>query len=233
MSKRLEYIRKAQEITDQVFSEIIKFIRPGMTEMQVSRQITKLIIKNGGDKKLAFKSLVCSGPRTALFHGPTSNRKIKKGEPVYLDFGAMYRGWCADLTRTFFIGKPLTKYKKLVNIYKLVLIAQQKQIRAVKSGVSAAEIDLLGRNFLKKHKLDKYFIHSTGHGVGQQVHQKPRVSYRSNEILRDGQVITIEPGVYIKGLGGVRIEDLVIVGKRSENLTSSNKKLFFLPIDSE
>jgi len=228
MSKRLEYIKKAQKITDQVFTEIIGLIRPGMTEEAVARLIKKLIIKNGGDKQLAFASLVCSGKRTALFHGPTSKKKIKSGEPIYLDFGAKYKGWCADLTRTFFLGKPAAEYKKLIRVYKLVLKAQQNQIKAVKVGASASAVDLIGRNFLKKHKLDKYFVHSTGHGVGRVVHQSPRVSYTSTDILRAGQVITIEPGVYIKGLGGVRIEDMLIVNSKVENLTTSSKKLLFI-----
>lgn len=220
MSNRIKYIKKAQEITDKVFTAILPFIKPGVTEEYIARKIKKLIIKNGGDKQLAFKPLVCSGKRTALFHGPTSKRKIKNNEPVYLDFGAKYKGWCADLTRTIFIGKP---NKRLLEIYNIVKKVQKKQINMVKPGVRTAEIDRKGREILKQYNLDKYFIHSTGHGVGKQVHQKPRISFKSNELLKAGQVITIEPGIYIKGLGGVRLEDMILVAKPSLNLTKSKK----------
>lgn len=223
MSDRLAYITKAQEITDLVFTEILTFIKPGLSEKAVAKKIDQLIRKHGGDPKPAFDTLVCSGKRTALFHGPTSNKIIKNNEPVYLDFGAAYKGWCSDMTRTIFVGKPP---KKLLAIYKIVKKVQEKQITMVKAGVSVALIDQSGRDMLKKHDLEKYFIHSTGHGLGKKVHQKPRISFKSKEILRVGQVITIEPGVYLPGIGGVRIEDLLIVTKNGHlNLTNSTKKV--------
>jgi Xaa-Pro aminopeptidase len=170
--------------------------------------------------------LVCSGKRTALFHGPTSKKKIKNNEIVYLDLGAQYRGWCSDMTRTFFIGTPS---RKLENIYQILLRTQLKQLGLVKAGAKVADIDLAGRNYLKKFKLDTYFIHTTGHGVGKKIHQKPKISYKSHATLKIGDVVTIEPGVYIKGLGGVRIEDLVIVTKNGcINLTKSSKKMIVL-----
>jgi len=135
--------------------------------------------------------------------------------------GARYRGYCADLTRTFFLGTPNKRLKK---IYAIVLAVQKKQIALVRAGASCAAIDQKGRDLLKKHRLGKYFTHSTGHGVGLKIHQKPRISYKSKEVLKAGQVITIEPGVYIKGLGGVRIEDMLIVTKNGYiNLSKSPK----------
>ncbi len=224
MSRRLKYIKKAQGITDKVFAEIIPFIRPGITERQIANKIQKLLKNHGAG--LAFKSLVCSGKRTALFHGPASNKKLKQGDPVYLDFGAKYGGFCSDLTRMVFLGEP---NKRITKIYEIVKSVQEKQISMVKSGAKVADIDLLGRNILKKSKLAKYFIHSTGHGVGSKIHQKPRISYKSKEVLKTGQVITIEPGVYIPGFGGVRIEDmLVVTNKGYINLTKSAKNLTIL-----
>jgi Xaa-Pro aminopeptidase len=262
---RLQAIRQAQKITDSVFAEIRQFIRAGLTEKQVAAKIKKLIVQRGGDRRLAFQPIVCSGRRTALFHGPASNKKIQKNDIVYIDMGARYKGYCADLTRTFFLGQP---QKRLQKIYKIVLAAQKKQISLVKAGASIAAIDRAGRDFFKKYKLDKYFTHTTGHGVGLKIHEPPVISYKSpsvrrtgtdiaaalrkaklvapknqnkacaaitdilaqipaltaQDVLQTGQVITIEPGVYIKGLGGVRIEDMLIVTKNGHiNLSKSPK----------
>ncbi|MDR1997827.1 MAG: M24 family metallopeptidase [Candidatus Margulisbacteria bacterium] len=219
--KRLEAVRQAQQITDTVFAEIRAWIRPGLTEKQVADKIRRLIVRHGGDTRLAFTPLVCSGKRTALFHGPTSRKKIQKNDIVYIDMGARCRGYCADLTRTFFLGKP---GGRLARIYRIVLAVQQKQIRMVKAGASAAAIDQKGRDLFKKHRLAKYFTHTTGHGVGLKIHQRPHISYKSKETLKAGQVITIEPGVYIKGLGGVRIEDMLIVTKNGYINLSKSKK---------
>lgn len=225
--KRLDCIRQAQAITDLVFEQILSYIKPGLSDAQVARKIDQLLRYYGSDQDLAFKTLVCSGERTALFHGPTSAKKIiHKNEPIYLDFGARYKGWCADMTRTIFIGKPSVRLKQ---VYQAVLDCQELQISLVKAGVSCAAIDEAGREYLKSFGLEQYFIHSTGHGLGRKVHQKPRLSYRSGENLQNGQVITIEPGVYIKNIGGIRIEDLLIVTKTGRvNLTNSPKNLISL-----
>ncbi|GBR76290.1 aminopeptidase YpdF [Candidatus Termititenax persephonae] len=219
--KRLAAIRRAQEITDAVFAEIRQSIRPGQTEKYIQGKIKRLIVKHGGDTRMAFTPIVCSGKRTALFHGPTSKKKIQKNDIIYIDLGARYRGYCADLTRTFFLGQPPPR---LLKIYKLVRAVQQKQLSLVKAGTRVADIDQQGRDLFKKHKLEKYFTHSTGHGVGLKIHQRPRLSVKSKEVLRAGQVITIEPGIYIKGLGGVRLEDMVIVTRSGYlNLSQSPK----------
>jgi len=216
---RLTAVRQAQKITDTVFSEIRRYIRPGLTEKQIAGQIKKRLAAYRA--KTAFVPIVCSGQRTALFHGPTSKKKIRANEIIYIDMGARYRGYCADLTRTFFLGTPNKRLKK---IYDIVLAVQKKQIALVRAGASCAVLDQKGRNLLKKYRLGKYFTHSTGHGVGLKIHQKPRISYKSKEVLKAGQVITIEPGVYIKGLGGVRIEDMLIVTKNGYiNLSKSPK----------
>ncbi|MDR1453029.1 MAG: M24 family metallopeptidase [Candidatus Margulisbacteria bacterium] len=262
---RLQAIRQAQKITDRVFAEIRQFIHAGLTEKQVAAKIQKLIIQRGGDRRLAFQPIVCSGQRTALFHGPTSKKKIQKNDIIYIDMGARYKGYCSDLTRTFFLGQP---DRRLQKIYKIVLAAQKKQIRLVKAGASIAAIDRAGRDFFQKHKLAKYFTHTTGHGVGLKIHEPPTISYKSptarrtgqdivnalakakllspkkllksravitealaqipalagQDTLQAGQVITIEPGLYIKGLGGVRIEDMLIVTKNGcVNLSKSPK----------
>jgi Xaa-Pro aminopeptidase len=218
---RLQAIRQAQKITDSAFAEVRRWIRPGLTEKQVAAKIRRLIVQRGGDTCMAFPPIVCSGKRTALFHGPASKKKIQKNDIVYIDMGARCKGYCADLTRTFFLGRL---NKRLQKIYKIVLAAQEKQIRLVKADARVADIDQKGRAFLKKHRLAKYFTHSTGHGVGLKIHQRPRISEKSKEVLKAGQVITIEPGVYLKGLGGVRIEDMLIVTKNGYiNLSKSPK----------
>ena len=217
--KRLAAIRRAQKITDTVFTEIRGIVRAGVTEKYIENKIKRLIIRHGG--RPAFTPIVCSGKRTALFHGPSSKKKIQKNDIVFIDMGARYRGYCSDITRTFFLGKPPAK---LLKIYKIVLAAQKSQLRMVRAGMPAADIDHKGRALFKKHKLEKYFPHSTGHGVGLKIHQSPRISAKSEDILKSGQVITIEPGIYIKGLGGVRIEDMVIVTKNGcINLSKSPK----------
>jgi Xaa-Pro aminopeptidase len=144
---RISCIRQAQAITDLVFEQILSYIKPGLTDAQVARKIDQLLRYYGSDQELAFKTLVCSGERTALFHGPTSAKKIiKKNEPIYLDFGARYKGWCADMTRTLFIGKPSQRLK---TIYQAVLDCQELQLALVKSGVACSAIDEAGREYLK------------------------------------------------------------------------------------
>lgn len=224
MANKIECIQAAQKINDEVYRAVLRYLKPSITDFQVANEIKRLIHKFGGDKDLSFPTLVCSGVRTALFHGPTSRtKKLKNGEVVYLDFGAKYKGFCSDMTRTVFLGKP---NKKLEEIYKHVLKIQEIQIKMIKPGVAVNLIDKAGRDYLKKIGLEKNFVHSTGHGVGKKVHELPKVSVKSKTKLKAGQVITIEPGVYIPKLGGVRIEDMILVTPTGhKNLTRSPKEL--------
>ncbi|MBU0686650.1 MAG: M24 family metallopeptidase [Candidatus Margulisbacteria bacterium] len=206
---RLSILRRAALIPPIIVEELKKIIVPGISELQVAKYIKKRIKQLGG-KKPSFRVIVASGHRSVKWHGFASKKKIKKGELVMLDFGVILGGYRSDYTRTFVIGKPNQKQKCML---KEVKIAQTKAIAKVKAGVPCSEVDAAARNYLKKKKLAKYFGHTTGHGIGRKTHEAPKVSGDNNNKLKAGMVITIEPGVYIKGIGGVRIEDMVLVKK--------------------
>jgi Xaa-Pro aminopeptidase len=220
--EEMRRIRKAVEITDMVFSQILNFIQPGITEQDLAAEIEYMMKKNGADGP-AFDTIVASGPRSALPHGRASGRKIKEGEFVTLDMGALVEGYCADMTRTVIVGKARPKQKK---VYQLVLTAQKKAIKSCRANLRCDRLDKIARDVIRKAGLGKYFGHGLGHGIGLLVHALPRVSSKSSEVLTPGMVVTIEPGIYIPNWGGVRIEDDVLITKRGcEVLTQSPKDL--------
>ena len=184
-------------------------IADGRNEIAVAAWIKNELKKAGAGP--AFRIIVASGKRSAQPHGFATAKKIKRGELVVVDFGALYNGYRSDLTRTFFVGKPSIRQKK---IYNLVKVAQQKAIQSVREGRECREVDGAARNYIKRGGLGKYFIHTTGHGIGKKVHQAPKISRKNRRKLKAGQVITIEPGIYIRGWGGVRIEDMVLVTEK-------------------
>lgn len=198
---------KAIWIVEQVFKNLV--VTAGQAEKEVAANIKSSLKAHRA--RPAFRIIVASGKRSAKPHGFATNKKIKKGELVVVDFGAVYNGYCSDITRTFFVGKPTAKQRKVYNIVKK---AQEKAIRAVKAGREGREVDEAARAYIKQKGFGKYFIHNTGHGIGGKVHEAPKLSKDNRNRLRVGQVVTIEPGIYIKGWGGVRIEDMVLVGKR-------------------
>jgi len=209
--------QQAVNIVNKIF-ELICF-EPGDTEKKVARRLEAFL--KGFDAKPAFRTIVASGVRSAKPHGFATNKKIRKGEIVKIDFGALYKGWRSDITRTFFMGKPTIKQKK---IYHIVKQAQAKAIDAVRAGVECREVDKAARDYMKLHGVDRHFIHTTGHGVGRKIHENPRISSRNHNKLKAGQVITIEPGIYIKGWGGVRIEDMLLVTKKGYELLTKVPK---------
>ncbi len=218
----IDAIKKAALIADLTYDCIIRIIKPGMTELEISAHIDYLIKTFKGDAP-AFETLVSSGRLSANPHGKPTDKKIKAGELVIMDFGARYKGYNSDITRMVSLGAPS---KRTLKIYSAVLSASAAAVSKVKDGVAAAEIDKAAREALGKEKLEKYFTHATGHGVGLQVHEGPRVSSSSRDVLREGMVITIEPGVYLPRVGGFRVEDMVLVKKGGcEVLTRSTKKL--------
>jgi Xaa-Pro aminopeptidase len=178
-----------------------------MAELAVAAFI-KQKLKDHGMHGHSFRIIVASGRRSALPHGHASRKKIKCGELVVLDYGALLDGYCSDFTRTLVIGKPTRRQKFLLDAVKS---AQRVALKKVRAGVSCYTVDAAARDYLKKHGLHHYFIHTTGHGIGGKVHQAPRISSKNRRRLRLNEVITIEPGIYIKGYGGVRIEDMVLV----------------------
>lgn len=198
---------RAIQIAEQVFRNLI--ITPGQKEREVANWIKNELKKHRA--RPAFRIIVASGKRSAKPHGFATHKRIRKGELVVVDFGAVYNGYCSDITRTFFVGKPTAKQRKVYNIVKK---AQEKAIRAVKAGREGREVDEAARAYIKQKGFGKYFIHNTGHGIGRKVHEAPKLSKDNRNRLRVGQVVTIEPGIYIKGWGGVRIEDMVLVTKK-------------------
>jgi Xaa-Pro aminopeptidase len=221
----ISLITKAVAITDTVFEEIMKVTKAGISELDVSAEISYLHKKHGAEKD-SFEPIVVSGPRSSLPHGRPSSKKIREGELVTLDFGCFYDGYCSDLTRTIAVGKPSGEAQK---VYGIVLNAQLKAIDFAQSGVEAKNLDHVARSFIHANGYGKYFGHGLGHGIGLQIHEFPRVSSRSTHTLRAGNVITVEPGIYLPGKFGVRIEDDIVVRKgRCRVLTKAPKSMIIL-----
>jgi len=221
----VRYIKRAVEITDTVFREILAVIRPGIAELDIAAEISYRHQRHGAETD-AFQPIVASGARSALPHGRATSKKIQKGDLLTLDFGCVYRGYCSDLTRTVIVGTATTQQKKM---YRTVLDAQLRAIEHARSGVMAKDLDAVARRAIARQGFGRYFRHSLGHGLGLQIHEPPRISSRSIARLKSGNVVTIEPGVYIPTLGGVRIEDDVVIrNSHCEVLTQSPKELLTL-----
>lgn len=221
----IDHIRRAVSITDRVFSDIVGMIAPGVTEIDLAAEITYRQRKYGADGD-AFEPIVVSGERGALPHGKPSPKAIKAGEFLTLDFGCVYKGYHSDMTRTVAVGKPQGKIRKL---YEIVLNAQRLAVDSAKAGMHTKDLDAVARDYIRMFGYEKHFQHSLGHGVGLQIHEAPRISTQSSASLVTGNVITIEPGIYLAGVGGIRIEDIVVIRNGAcEVLTSSPKDLLVL-----
>ncbi|WP_226035046.1 M24 family metallopeptidase [Aquibacillus saliphilus] len=221
----IKIMKKAAEIADKAFEHILTFIKPGVKEIDVSNELEFYMRKLGATSS-SFDIIVASGYRSALPHGVASDKKIKTGELVTLDFGALYNGYCSDITRTVAVGEIS---EELNTIYHTVLEAQLKGMKGIKAGITAKEADALTRDHIKEKGFGDYFGHSTGHGLGLEVHEGPGLSFRSNQVLEEGMVVTVEPGIYIQGVGGCRIEDDTIVTKEgNERLNFATKELIKL-----
>lgn len=207
--KRIAKLRKVARIPPIICRELKRVIVPGVSEEQVAAYIKKRL-KEFGATKPSFRIIVASGKRSVLMHGWATKKKIKKGELVMVDFGALLDGVRSDYTRTYVVGKPNKRQQRL---FKAVKTAQRRAIAKVSDGVTCSTVDLAARNYLRKLGLGKYFVHTTGHGIGIKTHETPKISEKNYTKLKAGMVITIEPGVYLKGVGGVRIEDMVLVKK--------------------
>lgn len=206
--------KKTISIAIKVLRKIVKFIKPGLKEIEIAKEIKRLIKKFGGEKQ-AFRVIVASGRRSALVHGFATNKRIKKNEIIVIDFGVYYKGFCSDITRTFVLGKANSKMKK---IHNLLLKSQKNALTSVCAGVKCKKIDQKARSLIKKSGLGRYFKHSLGHGIGRKVHQRPKIGPKNERYLNNGTVITIEPGIYMLTWGGMRIEDMVLVTKTGYKL---------------
>lgn len=221
----VEKIQKAVDIADMVFEHILPFMKPGVKECDIAAEM-EYKMKKLGAKGASFDIIVASGARSALPHGVAGMRELKNGDAVVMDFGAVYEGYCSDITRTVFIGKPS---EELLNIYNIVLKAQVEAINKAAAGMTGKELDNIARSIIYGAGYEKCFGHGLGHGVGVEIHERPTVSPKGEETLESGMVFTIEPGIYIEGVGGVRIEDMVLLTDEGlKVLTKSTKDLIVL-----
>jgi len=223
--EEVKKIRQAAAITDSVFADVLKLIKPGVRELDVAAEITYLHKKRGADGD-SFPPIVASGPRSALPHGTAGNRKIRNGDLVTLDLGCIYQGYASDLTRTVAVGHCPAKMK---SVYQLVLKAQTEAIAQARSGLTVKALDEVARGIIRDGGHSEHFGHGLGHGLGLEVHAEPRIFFGSDAVLRTGHVVTIEPGVYIPEVGGVRIEDDIwIRNGQAEVLTQSPRDFIIL-----
>jgi len=213
-------IEKAMSLLDEGFEYILSCIKPGAIEQAVAWEL-EAFLRLKGAAKTAFPYIVASGYRAALPHGEASAKAICHGEIITIDFGVVVDNYCSDMTRTIALGNPGAKLKE---IYKIVLEAQESALAAIKTGIPASAVDKVARDIIAAHGYGEYFGHSTGHGVGLAVHEGPTLSPKDDTVLQPGMVVTVEPGIYLPGIGGVRIEDSVAVEEnRCRLLTVSPK----------
>ena len=217
-------ILKSIDIAQNAFLKTLEIIKPGVREKDVAAELTYHMRKLGAEKE-SFDIIVASGYRGALPHGVASEKKIEEGELIVIDWGAFYKGYVSDLTRMVVVGKADEEAIYALNAVKE---AQEIAIEEARCCMKAKEIDALARNYLKEKDLAQYFTHSLGHGIGVEIHERPRVSYMSDEEIREGIAFTIEPGVYLPGKFGVRIEDDVMMGSERVEVLSSLDKVFYL-----
>ena len=221
----IDTISKAVEIADLAFENTIKFIRPGITELEVAAELEYHMKKNGATGP-SFETIVASGVRAAMPHGVASLKKLEPGDVITMDYGAIYNGYCSDITRTVFLGQPKDE---LVKIYNIVLKAQAAAEEGAVKGKTGKQIDSIAREIIAQEGYGDSFGHGLGHGVGLEIHEEPRFSPSGNKIMENGMVVTVEPGIYVTGLGGVRIEDIIVINDdKPEILTKARKDLIII-----
>lgn len=222
--REISLIKTAQSVTETAFNEILPFIKEDVTEIEIAARLEYIMLKNGCE--LAFDSIVAFGENGSKPHAHRSERKLRRGEFVTMDFGAKYKGYCSDMTRTVALGAV---DERKARAYNAVLEANKLAEKAIKIGEKCCDIDAVARNYLAKFSLDKFFSHSLGHSVGVDIHEMPAFSPRCEEVLKEGMIITVEPGVYLEGDFGLRIEDMALVTKSgAEILTHADKNLIVL-----
>lgn len=221
----VEQIRTAQAVTDAVFGEIVGLLRPGVTEREVAAEIVYRHLLRGADK-MAFDPIVASGPQGALPHARPTDRVLQSGELVVLDFGCVLGGYASDMTRTVALGEPGDEARAA---YAVVLRAQRQALAAARSGITTNALDAAARGVIEDAGLGSFFSHGLGHGIGLETHEWPHVSRHTDAVMPEGTTVTIEPGVYLPGRFGIRIEDIVVLRQDGcENLTAAPKDLLVL-----
>ena len=218
-------MRTAARISEKALEHVLPMIKPGVTEREISKELEVFMIRAGCTGP-AFDFIVASGWRSAMPHGVAADKKIEYGDLVTIDFGGKYEGYCSDMTRTFVVGKCSQKQKE---IYETVLAAQHAALEQIRATLRGCDADSTARSVIEKAGYGEYFGHGLGHGVGLEVHEAPVLGPKSETILEPGMTVTVEPGIYMEGFGGVRIEDLVVVTDNGvENLNNFPKELMVL-----
>ena len=221
----LDVIRKAVQIADDAFKHILGYLKPGVTETEIAAEL-EYHMKKLGAVKASFETIVASGKRSSMPHGVASEKKLEMGDTITLDYGAYYNNYCSDMTRTVFLGQPDEEMKK---IYNIVLDAQLKASEGAVTGLLGKEIDNIARSIISDNGFEKNFGHGLGHGLGLEIHEDPRLSPTGNITMENGMVVTVEPGIYVAGLGGVRIEDIVVINDNKPIiLTQSTKEMIII-----
>jgi len=224
-AEELEVMRESARIASEVVAEAPEFVRPGVAEMEVAAEIEYRLRRKGASGP-SFETIVASGPRSALPHARPTEKLLQKNELVVLDLGAILRHYCSDITRTVFLGRAPSRIRRW---YKAVQGAQEAAHHALHAGVSAGNVDRAARSILRRRGLGTYFVHGTGHGLGIEIHETPRVGRNQKPKIRAGNVVTLEPGIYVEGVGGMRLEDEVAVHAHgTEVLTTAPRELLEL-----
>ena len=213
-------IKKAAKITDEALEEIKSYLVPGKKESDIAAELDYILKKNGGSGP-SFDFIVASGERSSMPHGVASDKELKAGELITIDCGTIYNGYVSDITRTFFLGKPGDKHREVRDIVRKAQLASLKKIEA---GAVAREVDRAAREVISEAGYGKYFGHGLGHGFGIEAHEYPRLSPKSKEKLAPGMMVTVEPGIYIPGWGGIRIEDMVLVKEKGYEILSTTPR---------
>ncbi len=226
-AEEIALIKKAARITDKTFAELMKLIKPGVSELFLKRKVLE-IMQDMGAQGCSFDPIVAGGKNSADPHYEGSNRKIKKGEMAVIDIGARYKNYCADMTRMVFLGKATEKYK---NLYRIVLQTQQKSLEECCVGALPGQVFENAVQNFKTFGQDEFFTHGLGHGTGINIHEAPNLSPKSEGAFKNGMVFTVEPGLYHPGWGGIRIEDLcVLQNGKLEILSKTQKELIEIPL---
>ena len=220
--EELQSVIKAQRIAEKAFDHILGFIREGVTEREIALELDFFMLRNGAEA-ISFETIAVSGANSSKPHGVPTDKKVQSGDFITMDYGAVVNGYHSDMTRTVAVGEVSDKQAE---VYDTVLEAQLRALATLREGVKCSEVDLAARGYITEKGYGEYFRHSTGHGVGIEIHEKPALSPKNDKKLQRGNIVTIEPGIYIPGEFGVRIEDLaVITDKSCVNLTKITKKL--------
>jgi len=220
-----KYLKKAGKIADKAAAAIVKFIKPGITEKAIKDKIKELLLEYGGES-LSFETIVASGPNSSKPHYNSDKRVIKKQDIIVLDFGCKYNGYCSDMSRTVFVGEPTEEMKE---VYDIVLRANRKAEATANAGSTAEEVDLAARMIIEEAGYGLNFINRTGHGIGLAVHEEPFIKKGNKIKLKNGMAFSVEPGIYIPGKFGMRVEDIILIENgKGQKLNNYSKEMIII-----